>query len=111
MLDIKFIRENLELVKMGAQKKHMKVDLDALIALDDTRRQLLSSVETKKAEQNKVSREVATALDDAERIQCIADMRILKDEIQKEEEELKEVMRKWQELMLQVPNIPDMKQW
>ncbi len=108
MLDIKFIRENLDLVKMGAQKKRMQVDLDGLVALDDARKQLLVTMETKKAEQNTVSRQVAQAPDEATRNQLIADMKLLKDEIQKEEEELREIMRKWQELMLQVPNIPDM---
>ena len=108
MLDIKFIRENVDLVKMGAQKKRMQVDIDGLIALDDRRRELLSLVETKKAEQNTVSRDVATATDESARAQLIAAMKVLKDEIQKEEDELKEIMQKWQELMLQVPNIPDM---
>jgi len=108
MLDIKFIRENLDLVKMGAQKKHIVVDFDALLALDDTRKQILSSVEQKKAEQNTVSREVALARDETVRAQLISEMKMLKDDIQKEEEELKGVMQKWQEIMLQVPNIPDM---
>lgn len=108
MLDIKFIRENLDLVKMGATKKHMTVDLDGLIALDDMRKQLLVSMEAKKAEQNTVSREVANATNESLRAQLISEMKILKDDIQKEEDELKEVMQKWQELMLQVPNIPDM---
>ncbi len=108
MLDIKFIRENLDLVKMGAKKKHNPIDLDALVALDDTRRELVTSIETKKAEQNTASREVALTTDSAERMQRIAEMKILKDEIQKEEDTLKEIMVKWQELMLQVPNIPDM---
>lgn len=108
MLDIKFIRENLGLVKMGAVKKHIIVDLDALIALDDKRKELLQRVETKKAEQNNVSREVAAATDAALRDARIAAMKILKVELEKDEEELKEVMQKWHELMLQVPNIPDM---
>lgn len=108
MLDIKFIRENLDLVKLGAQKKHITVDLDALVALDDARRALLTTMETKKSEQNTVSKQVMTAPDDATRAQVIAQMKLLKEEIQKEEDELKEVMQKWQTLMLQVPNIPDM---
>lgn len=108
MLDIKFIRENLDLVKAGAKKKHMDVDLDALIALDDTRKALLSSIEAKKAEQNSVSRDVAGTTDETKRAQLIAEMKLVKDEIQKEEEELKGVMEKWQAMMLQVPNIPDM---
>lgn len=108
MLDIKFIRENLDLVKMGAKKKHNPIDLDALIAIDDTRREMIASIEAKKTEQNTASREVALVSDSAERTQRIAEMKILKDDIQKDEEALKEVMVKWQELMLQVPNIPDM---
>lgn len=108
MLDIKFIRENLDLVKMGAKKKRMNVDLDGLIALDDKRRTLLTAVESKKAEQNLVSREVAIEQDPIIRSQKISEMKILKEEMQKEEDELREVMQKWQELMLQVPNIPDM---
>jgi len=108
MLDIKFIRENLDLVKMGAKKKNVNVDLDALIVLDDTRRALLVAVEAKKSEQNTVSREVANTRDESLRAQLIAEMKILKDDIQHEEEELRTVLLKWQELMLQVPNIPDM---
>lgn len=108
MLDIKFIRENLDLVKLGATKKRIQVDLDALVVLDDTRKQLLVSVETKKAKQNVVSQTVATATDEVARAQLISEMKLLKEEIQKEEEELKGVMQKWMELMLQVPNIPDM---
>jgi len=107
MLDIKFIRENRELIKLGAQKKRISIDIDALIVLDDTRRTLLTSIEGKKAEQNAMSTTIATATPES-RAQLIAEMKVLKDELQKEEEELKTVMVKWQELMLQVPNIPDM---
>lgn len=108
MLDIKFIRENLELVKAGAKKKQIDVDFDVLITLDDRRKELLASVESKKAEQNKTSDEVAAASDQSVRGKLIADMKTLKEGLQKEEDELKEVMQKWQQLMLQVPNIPDM---
>lgn len=108
MLDIKFIRENLDLVKEAAKKKHVNVDLDALIALDDTRKALLGEIESKKSEQNVVSPQVAQTTDEAVRAKLIADMKVLKDAIQVKEEELKEVMPKWQALMLQVPNIPDM---
>jgi seryl-tRNA synthetase len=108
MLDIKFIRDNLELVKMGAAKKRMTVDFDALIALDDTRKQLLTSMETKKAEQNTVSRDIVNTPTESHRAELISNMKLLKEEIQKEEETLRDIMQKWQALMLQVPNIPDM---
>jgi seryl-tRNA synthetase len=108
MLDIKFIRENLDIVKMAATKKHIKVDLDRLIAVDDERRSLTAAVETKKAEQNRVSGDIASAQDPAARQQLISQMQELKAEIGTEEEKLKPIMEEWQSLMLQVPNIPDM---
>lgn len=108
MLDIKFIRENLDIIKAGAEKKHITLDFDALIALDDKRRALLQSVEGKKAEQNRVSSAVAGALSSEARAQLITEMRMLKEEMQIEEEELKATIREWQLLMVQVPNIPDM---
>ena len=106
MLDINFIRENLELVKAGAEKKHMEVDLDALIKLDDERREILKSVEQKRAEQNEVSKKIATVQNE-EKVSLIEDMQALKSELKKEEEKLKEIMQKWRELMLKVPNLPD----
>lgn len=108
MLDIKFIRENLDIVKMAAVKKRIKVDLDQLIAVDDQRKEMMSSVEAKKAEQNRVSGDIVKAQDAVIKQQLIAEMQDLKTEISAEEEKLKPIMRQWQELMLQVPNIPDM---
>lgn len=108
MLDIKFIRENLDLVKMAAEKKHVAIDLDVLVALDEKRRTMLVSLEAKKNEQNIVSTQIAGGVDEATRSQMIAEMKLLKDDIQKEEEVLKAVMLEWHALMLQVPNVPDM---
>ena len=108
MLDIKFIRENLEVIKMAVQKKHMDVDMDRLISVDDSRRELMSAIETKKAEQNKVSKDVAGASKATVRQQLILEMQSLKVEIQADEEKLKQTMKEWQALMLQVPQVPDM---
>jgi len=107
MLDIKFIRENKDLVALGAKKKHIDFDVEALIAVDDKRRELLVGIEKKRSEQNEVSEKIIKVTDDAERGSMIAEMKILKDQLQKEEEELKNVMREWQLLMVSVPNIPD----
>lgn len=108
MLDIKFIRENLDIVKMAAIKKKIKVDLDRLMAVDDTRRDIMTRIEGKKAEQNMASKRIATEKDAGARNVFIADMQKLKAVIQKDEEDLKPIMEEWQKLMLQVPNIPDM---
>ena len=109
MLDIKFIRENLDIVKLAATKKKIEIDLDRLMTVDDSRRELMSVVETKKAEQNRVSADiVGAAQDPVRKQQLITEMQDLKAEIQADEEKLKPVMEEWHALMLQVPNIPDM---
>lgn len=108
MLDIKFIRENLDIVKMAAQKKKMNVDLDRLVAVDDRRRELMQAIEEKRAEQNKVSEQIPQTQDETVKQQLITEMQSVKAELQKDEEALKPVMEEWQALMLQVPNVPDM---
>jgi seryl-tRNA synthetase len=64
MLDIKFIRDNKDLIKAGATKKHVDIDVDALIALDDKRRTLTTSIEAKRAEQNAVSAKLPSVTPD-----------------------------------------------
>ncbi|MCA9356091.1 MAG: serine--tRNA ligase [Candidatus Paceibacterota bacterium] len=108
MLDIKFIRENLDIVKEGAKKKNVDIDLDALIALDDKRLALTKEVDEFRAKKNSVSDMVAKESDPSKREQMISEMKALKDDFENKEKELKEVIEKWQEAMLYVPNIPDM---
>jgi len=106
MLDIKFIRENADLIKAGAAKKHIAVDLDKLLAVDEKRRALLAEVERMRAKQNEVSDSVVKA-GAAEKENLISQMRTLKETLGAKEKELEEATREWQLLMVQVPNIPD----
>jgi seryl-tRNA synthetase len=108
MLDIKFIRENKDLVAEGAKKKHIEFDVAALIAADDKRRELIQKIEEKRAEQNTASDRIAQVQDAALRANLIAEMKLLKENMAGWEEELKEVMKDWQTRMVAVPNIPDM---
>lgn len=108
MLDIHFIRENKEVVAEAARKKGVNIDIAELLTVDDKRKEILQSVESKRADQNEASEKVAQAQSSEERMYLINDTKTLKEAIQKEEEELKKVMKEWHELMLRVPNIPDM---
>jgi len=108
MLDIKFIRENKDIVQLGAKKKNIEVDIDRLITLDDERIKQLREVEELRGEINKVSNDIGRDQDGAEKMQLIEEMRAVKEEIKSKEEKLKLVMEEWQRLMLQVPNVPDM---
>jgi seryl-tRNA synthetase len=107
MLDIKFIRENAEIIKAGAVKKHIEVDLDRLMVVDDERKRLRQDLDAKKAEQNRKSYEIQRATG-TERNKLIEAMQHLKAGMAEEEEKLKEVMIEWQQLMLTIPNVPDM---
>ena len=106
MLDIKFIRENKDLVSAGAKKKRVSFDVAALIAVDDKRRSLMTSIEKHRAEQNEASMRIAKA-PTGERSKIVESMKFVKESLAKDEESLKGVMKDWQTLMLAVPNIPD----
>ncbi|MCC2630463.1 MAG: serS [Candidatus Paceibacter sp.] len=108
MLDIKFIRDNKDLVKEGARKKHIDFDVEKLLAIDDKRKELQALVETKRSEQNSASDRIASVQTHEERQALINAMQDVKKSMVEKEEELKEVMKEWQMLMVQVPNIPDM---
>ena len=108
MLDIKFIRENKEIVQAGAKKKGVDFNVDELIAADEKRRELLASIEKKRTEQNVYSEKIPREQNEVVRMKMIEFMKSVKIELQKDEEKFKEVMKDWQSLMLRVPNIPDM---
>ncbi len=108
MLDIKFIRENKEAIAAGAKKKHIDFNVEALVTLDDRRREVLSIVEAKRAEQNKIAELVPREADQGKRAELIEQSKKSKEALASEEEKLKEIMKEWHLLMLQVPNIPDM---
>ena len=107
MLDIKFIRENKELVAMAAKKKKINFDVEELIKIDAERVELMSKVEEVKAKQNKASAEISKASPEI-REMLIKGMSDLKESIKKDEDKLEVVMNNWRNLMLHVPNIPDM---
>jgi seryl-tRNA synthetase len=107
MLDIRRIREQEDLVRVGLQHKQVDVDLDALLETDRRRRELLTAVEALKNERNVVSKEIgrlkkagedATAKQDA--------MRDVGRRIQEMDQEVREVGEQLQEQLLAVPNIP-----
>ncbi|MDO8728389.1 MAG: serine--tRNA ligase [bacterium] len=106
MLDIKFIRENKELIQKAAQKKHIEFDVGKLINIDDRRRILIGKVEEKRADQNVANNQIVKASSE-ERQAILEKMKILKGELEHEEGELKMIMKEWQMLMLLVPNVPD----
>lgn len=107
MLDIHFIRENADLVKAGAEKKHISVDIDRLLAVDDERKSVRQQIDARRAEQNHASRTIALASGE-EKEKLLEAMRHVKEGMAEMEEKYKKIMEEWQRLMLQIPNLPDM---
>lgn len=106
MLDLKFIRENPELVKAGVRKKQRDVTLvDRVLEVDRRRRELVQEVERLRAEQNRASAEIAR-LQGAQREQRIAAMRVLSSRLKALEPELKVTEEELHHTLLLLPNLP-----
>ena len=95
MLDIKFIRENKEIVKKAVKDKGLGLDLEKLLKLDEERRKLITETD----ELNKQRKELAKERDKEKG-------KALKEKLQTLETKLRGVEEQYNELMLSVPNIP-----
>jgi seryl-tRNA synthetase len=107
MLDLSFVRENLELVKEKMRERGTADVLGDFEALDGERRRLLMEVEGRKARRNKVSDEIAALKkqkQDASSL--IAEMKPLAGEIQQLDEQAKACDERLREVLRLVPNIP-----
>jgi len=107
MLDIHFIRENADLVKAGALKKKIEVDIDRLLKVDDDRKALRQQMDDKKAEQNRMSGTIQRA-EGTEKDRLIEQMRHVKEGYTELEGKYNSVLEEWRVLMIAVPNLPDM---
>ncbi len=92
-MDIKFIRENKEVMKKVVSEKRIDLDVDKLLSLDEKRRDLIKKIEELRAEQNKLTK------DDIEKGKEI------KEEIKKISPDLKKIEEEYEAVMLLVPNV------
>lgn len=99
MLDINFIKDNLDLCKTAAKNKNREVEWGKLLSLDETRRKLIISVEDLRAQRNEISRKPIE--------QARVEGKQIKESLKGLEEELRRVEEELQILLLTVPNVPD----
>jgi seryl-tRNA synthetase len=107
MLDLGFVRENLELVRQKLRERGLADPLGDFEALDRERRRLLVEAESRKARRNKVSEEIAALKKqkhDASAL--IAEMKQLGGEIDELDAQAKARDERLKELLLNVPNMP-----
>ena len=107
MLDIKFIRENQDLVKQSLVNRNLKIDIAGLIKVDDSRRSILSELEVLRAQRNKANDEIGALLKEKKDAkEKIASMKEVSAKISQLESELKVLDAQVDSLLLTIPNVP-----
>jgi len=105
VLDINFIRENVELIKNTAKNKGIDVDVDRLLVVDQRRRELIQSVEALQQERNQNSKLVQKTTGD-EKNRLIERTKAVNQQIKDLNEEMESIMKEYDYLMMRVPNPP-----
>ncbi|MDP3763037.1 MAG: serine--tRNA ligase [bacterium] len=106
MLDIRFIRENPEIIRNALRKRHSNFDFDRFLKADEEYRAVLRETEELRASQNRAGEEVSRS-GAGEKEAKIAALKELKANLNRKEEALAKAERDFRKLMLLLPNIPD----
>ncbi|MBQ3413631.1 serine--tRNA ligase [Candidatus Saccharibacteria bacterium] len=102
MLDVKFIRENLELVEKSAKEKGYKVNVREVIDLDDKRKRELSEAEELRQKRNEIAGKMKGGKPSPE---LISEGKKIKEQLAEQERQLSEVEAKVTEMLKQIPNV------
>jgi seryl-tRNA synthetase len=107
MLDPKLLRESPDTVRTAIARKHLDVDLDAVLALDSAWRAQLAEVEILRGRQKAANNEmVALKKGSPEFLAKVGEMKGVSAQAKAAEEALKPLEEKWHAAMLTLPNIP-----
>jgi seryl-tRNA synthetase len=106
MIDPKFLKENLEIVKSMLESRNFEFPLDELIAADKRRRELILQVEDLRRRKNLLSREISTKIKTHKNTPVDKDeIEGLESELMRLEREKKEVEINFRRLMMTLPNL------
>ncbi len=107
MLDPKLIRETPDAVRAAIAKKHLDVDLDAVLAIDASWRKLLGETEALRATQKAANTAMAALPKGSpEFVAKVAEMKAVSAQVKERELALKETEEKFKQAMLSIPNLP-----
>jgi seryl-tRNA synthetase len=107
MLDPKLLRETPELVRAAIAKKHLTVDLDAVLAVDKAWRAQLQEVETLRAAQKAANAAMAALPKGSpEFVAKVAEMKAVSAQVKERDAALKDLEEKSRQAMLSLPNLP-----
>ena len=102
MLDVKFIRENLALVKKSAREKGYKINVKEVLALDDKRKEKLARVEKLRQQRNEIAAKMKGGKPEKE---LIEQGKKVKEELAELEEDLTKIEAEYTAALKLVPNI------
>ena len=108
MLDIKWIRQNQDLVQAVADQKGIPVSISQLVEWDDKRRMLLQEVEQLRQDRNRITQEINALIqkNDLEKVEEKKQrVKEINSRLSTTENEHKEVERQYKNLMMYVPNV------
>jgi seryl-tRNA synthetase len=106
MLDLKFIRNNPELVQKAIKDKGIKdLSLDEFLSLDKERLNLLQRLEEQRNLRNQLSKDIALIEDPQERQKLIDEAGFVKEKVQKLEKEYDEIEQRHREIWMRIPNV------
>ena len=107
MLDIRFIKENQDLVKQAIKNRALKIDIDSVIKIDDARRKALSEFEDLAAKRNKANDEIGVLLKEKKDAKAkISSMKDISKHIGELETQLRDQEAELNKLLLNIPNVP-----
>src|SRR3990170_7031663 len=107
MLDIKFLRDNLEEVEKRLALRGGTIDLSEFKKIDEDRRRLIAEVEGLKQKKNAASEEIARLKKEKkDAAHLLADMQQVSSRIKELDEKVKEEEDALERLLLNIPNIP-----
>ena len=108
MLDIRFIRENSELVKQKLEARGSDIDLSVFLSIDEKRREELQKIEVLRAERNRASDEIAKMKKEKKEVDpsVFASMKELSSQVKALDEDLKSVEQETNDFLLTIPNMP-----
>lgn len=108
MLDARFVRENIDVLKSALAKRNTEIDLTEFLSLEEERLKLLKESEELRNKRNVASDEIGKLKKLGEEArQLVLDMRMVSERIREIDEILKGIEEKTGLFLLNIPNIPD----
>jgi seryl-tRNA synthetase len=107
MLDLKFIRENPGLVKLGIENKNEFSKIDEVLELDEKRRKLILQTDELKQKRNQASSQIPQMKKAGKDVfSVLAEMKNVSDRITELDSELKNIQNQLDDLLFYIPNLP-----